>query len=842
MSDPPQIRTPDQRVRVFVSSTLQELAPERAVARTAIERLHLAPVMFELGARPHPPRDLYRAYLAQSQIFVGVYGERYGWVAPGESVSGLEDEYALSAGIPRLIYVKAISDTRDERLEQLLDRIRDDDTASYRSFSSVDEFAMLVEDDLALMMSERFEPTPRAGDSDSPSPAAPHVPLTALLGREQEVATIRDLLTTPGVRLVTLVGSGGSGKTRIALELLDVVAAGFVDGVWFVDLSAVREPDDVLVTIAQTLGVRELPGTPIGDRLARVLVDRKALIVLDNFEQVLTAGVDIVALLQATRGLSVLVTSRSPLRVGGERTVDVGPLPEQAAHALFIERTRAVRPDFAGSAGESATIAEICRRLDRLPLAIELAAARMRPLSASGLLQRIGRTLPELDRGPRDLPARQRTLRDTIAWSVDLLSPAAAEMFARLAVFTGGCDLEAILAVCGADEDDVAAVAHLEELVDASLVREEEVADGLVFAMLMTVREFALEVLESSGEAEALQRRHGDYFLQVAEDSRLAGAVGADVQAYRRLTLLQGELWAAGDRFAAEGEAEKLARLTWSLLLLAWVGSQLPQLLDWVDASLRHPDALSPRAHARVAAIADSTIAGSGRLHDPTRLAAHADLLHDLDDLQGEAFARTMLSWASLSQTPPDLEGATHELLTAYDLAVRSDDILNKQLTLLTLGQLALMQGDLDAARTQFESLHVELLSAGYEPALIAILDLLSWVDIAQGHIHQGRTKLEQAFALSVRLGHQEGIAHGLERLGALAASDGDVVRSARLLGAGRRRREISGRFTFMAVEDYFPVLSAALGEERARAEVDAGMRMGPDEAIAYAQARAQEE
>jgi predicted ATPase len=842
MSDPPQIRTPDQRVRVFVSSTLQELAPERAVARTAIERLHLAPVMFELGARPHPPRELYRAYLAQSQIFIGVYGERYGWVAPGESVSGLEDEYALSAGIPRLIYVKATSDTRDERLEQLLDRIRDDDTASYRSFSSVDELAMLVEDDLALMMSERFEPPQGAGDSDSPSPAAPRVPLTALLGREQEVATIRDLLTTPGVRLVTLVGSGGSGKTRIALELLNDVAPTFVDGVWFVDLSAVREPDDVLVTIAQTLGVRELPGTPMGERLARVLVDRKALVVLDNFEQVLAAGVHVVSLLQATRGLSVLVTSRSPLRVGGERTVDVGPLPEEAAGALFTERTRAVRPDFAGAPGEAATITEICRRLDRLPLAIELAAARMRPLSASGLLQRIGRTLPELDRGPRDLPARQRTLRDTIAWSVDLLSPSAAEMFARLAAFTGACDLEAILAVCGADQNDVAALAHLEELVDASLVREEEVADGLIFSMLMTVREFALEVLESSGEAEALRRHHDDYFLQLAEDSRLPGDVGSDVHAYRRLQLLQGELWAAGDRFAAEGETEKLARLSWGLLLMAWVGSQLPQLLDWVETCLRHPDALSPRARARVAAIADSAIAGSGRLQDQTRLAAQADLLHDLDDLQGEAFARTMISWSSLSQTPPDLEGATRELLTAYDLAARAGDILTKEMTQLTLGQLALGQGDLDAARTQFESSYAEALSAGYEAALIVVLDQLSWVDMAQGHVDEGRDKLAQAFALSVRLGHQEGIAHGLERLGALAASDGDVVRSARLLGAGRRRREISGRFTFAAVGDYFPVLSAALGEERARAEVDAGMRMGPDEAIGYAQAQARHE
>jgi len=831
-----EIRTPDQRVRVFISSTLQELAPERAAARNAIERLHLTPVMFELGARPHPPRELYRAYLAQSQIFVGVYAERYGWVAPGESVSGLEDEYVLSTGMPRLIYVKAPSGAREERLDHLLDRIRDDDTASYKSFASPEEFAMLLEDDLALMMSERFDQMAYARDADAPARAEPHGQLTTLLGREPEVARIRELLTTAGVRLVTIVGSGGAGKTRIALELMNEAASAFADGVWFVDLSTVREPDDVLGTIAQVLGVREQPGKPIGERLVRVLNDRKALVVLDNFEQVIDAAVDVVSLLQSTRGLSMLVTSRSPLRVGGERTVEVGPLPPDAAYALFVERARAVRTDAVSSDAEASAVGEICRRLDRLPLAIELAAARMISLTASGLLDRIGRTLPEIAGRRRDLPARQRTLRDTIAWSVDLLTPEAADVFTQMSVFTGSSDLEAMLAVCRPGTGEASVVGLVEELVDASLIREEEVADGLVFSMLMTVHEFGLELLESGGDAEAVRQRHDDYFLRVAEETNRPADVGADVRQFRRLALLQEEVWAAGDRFAAEGETEKLARLAWSLMVLAWAGSQVPHLISWVEISARDPSAISPVVRTRVATLADSMMMPDSDSHDPRRLGSHADLLHRLGDLEGESFARTMLGSFLLSQTPPDFDRAEVEVTTAHELAARRGVILATLMARATLGRLALMKGDFDGARTRFETLHAELVRAGYEPALIMTLNSLAAIATAQGRDDEARVMAAQSFNLAVRLQHQEGIALGFERLGAFAAREGDMVRSARLLGAGRRRREISLIFTFQVQDEYLPQLYSALGRDEALREVDAGFRMAPDEAIAYAQ------
>jgi hypothetical protein len=233
-----RIRTPDQRVRVFVSSTLRELAAERAAARTAITRLRLTPVMFELGARPHAPRELYRAYLAQSEVFVGIYWQEYGWVAPGEEISGLEDEYLLSGDKPKLIYMKAATE-RQPRLTQMLARVEAGDRASYKHFDNADELAELLADDMAVLLTERFT---------QPGPAAPldrrPVPLTPILGREDEIAAVVALLRDPDVHLVTLIGPGGIGKTRLAIEVarrMSTAEPAGLDGVSFIDLAAVRD-------------------------------------------------------------------------------------------------------------------------------------------------------------------------------------------------------------------------------------------------------------------------------------------------------------------------------------------------------------------------------------------------------------------------------------------------------------------------------------------------------------------------------------------------------------------------------------------------------------------------
>jgi hypothetical protein len=258
------IRTPDQRLRVFVSSTLRELAAERRAVRAAIEQLHLAPVMFELGARPHPPRELYRAYLAQSDIFVGLYGERYGWVSPGEEVSGLEDEYRLAPPeLPKLVYFKE-GGNREPRLAELIDRIRADDRVSYAYFTDADHLAELVRGDLATLLAERFTFVADAADAGAGPPpwmeGATAVPaaLTAIIGRERELDAVTGLLADEDVRLVTITGAGGIGKSRLAIEAATRVTGEFPDGTAFVGLAPVSDPALVPGAIAAALGIRDL--------------------------------------------------------------------------------------------------------------------------------------------------------------------------------------------------------------------------------------------------------------------------------------------------------------------------------------------------------------------------------------------------------------------------------------------------------------------------------------------------------------------------------------------------------------------------------------------------------
>ena len=250
-STPPAIRTPDQRVRVFVSSTLDELAPERAAAREAITQLRLTPVLFELGARPYPPRELYRAYLAQSDIFIGLYWQRYGWVAPGMQVSGLEDEYQLSSGKPKLIYIKTPAPEREQGLHTLLDRIRTEDTASYQKFATPEELRERIANDLAQFLTERFT-TPAETPVVTRLAALP-VPRRRLIDREQERAQAQALLQREDVGLVTLTGPGGVGKTRVAVQVAADLVPQFADGVAYIELSALKDPTLVVPAVARAL-------------------------------------------------------------------------------------------------------------------------------------------------------------------------------------------------------------------------------------------------------------------------------------------------------------------------------------------------------------------------------------------------------------------------------------------------------------------------------------------------------------------------------------------------------------------------------------------------------------
>ncbi len=444
--DKPVIRTPDYRLRVFISSTLKELAEEREATRQAIINLRLVPVMFESGARSHPSHELYRSYLSQSHIFIGIYWQSYGWVPEGEHISGLEDELLLSSNIPRLIYIKDPKVEREPALKKMLAHIKGEDTISYKYFLNANELRELVENDLALLLTEQFETAPsrHAPDEKHDHPTNVPIPRNPLIGREQELAFAKEMLLRQDVGLITLIGPGGTGKSRLGLQIALDMRADFEDGVYLVRLTPVRDPDLVVSTIADTLGIRETNDvSSLLGKLKDYLRDKEMLLLLDNFEQVLEAAPKIVELMETCPKLRLIVTSRAALRVRGEKELFVPPLAVPLLHGyidlqntsqytaveLFIQRARSIKPDFAVTNENAPAIAEICHRLDGLPLAIELAAARIKMMTPSELLSRLEHRFDILRGGVRELPQRQQTLRGAIDWSYELLGDSTKKLF-----------------------------------------------------------------------------------------------------------------------------------------------------------------------------------------------------------------------------------------------------------------------------------------------------------------------------------------------------------------------------------------------------------------------------
>ena len=381
----------------------------------------------------------------------------------------------------------------------------------------------------AALFAAARPPLPGDDTKAAPLQVLPFPP-TALLGREQEVTQALDLLQARGVRLLTLTGPGGVGKTRLALELAHTLRAGFADGLAWIDLTALHDPSLVPQTVAQVLGLREQADRPFSEQVRAFLQDKQCLLLLDNFEQVLSAADFVADLLLNCPRLQVLITSRAPLHLRAEQQLVLTPLTQAAAVTLFRERAQRVQPNL--DATES-SVAAICEQVDRLPLAIELAAAHVRVLSLPLLLERLSDRLRFLRGGARDLPERQRTMHEAIAWSYNLLPPTQQRWFRALSIFIGGYQLSAAESICWG-EDPITSdegLSTIAALVDASLVQVETTGDGLPrYRLLEVIREYAAEQLRTAAEEEYYQRRHAEYYAALAEE---AERFRQDRQGYR---------------------------------------------------------------------------------------------------------------------------------------------------------------------------------------------------------------------------------------------------------------------------------------------------------------------
>jgi predicted ATPase/class 3 adenylate cyclase len=385
-----------------------------------------------------------------------------------------------------------------------------------------------------------------------------------LIGRERELGEAAALLAAKGLRVLTLTGTGGVGKTRLALQLAADLVEEFANGVFFVSLAPVRDWELVVPTIARTLGLREQPGETALETLGHYLSEKEQLLVLDNFEQVLAAAPAVAGLLASAPGLKLLVTSRTPLHLSGERTYPVPPLELPESVRLFADRAHAAALEFSVNDENKQAVAEICRRVDGLPLAIELAAPRIRSLPPAALLRRLDQRLKLLTGGAQDLDERQRTLRATVEWSYELLPESERTLFAQLGVFVGGCRLDAAEALCEAAGVDV--LDGLHSLVEKSLLRQRPDTDGEPrFWMLETIREYALELLAESGNLTEARRRHGEWFLALAEHVDLESRTGDQAALFAQLDAENANLRVALDRAYETGDGESMLRLATAL-------------------------------------------------------------------------------------------------------------------------------------------------------------------------------------------------------------------------------------------------------------------------------------
>ncbi|MFN8665066.1 MAG: helix-turn-helix domain-containing protein [Thermomicrobiales bacterium] len=760
-----------------------------------------------------------------------------------------QEDLAERAGLS----VRGISDLeRDLRHAPRLETVR----------LLADALAVTADERAALLAAARpdlrREPSPGVSGSHATVP----IPLTRLIGRETEGMHLQALLRHGDARLVTVTGPGGSGKTRLAIEVAHGIVADFPDGVTFVDLSPLSGPDLVIPAIAAALGAREVADQPALVTLSTHLATRRLLLVLDNCERVLAAAADIVTLLAACPGISVLATSREPLRVRGEREFPLLPLPLPAtgqvpdlavlaqvpAVALLVERATAVQPAFALTADNAAAVAAICQRLDGLPLAIELAAARIKVLPPAALLARLERRLPFLTGGGRDLPARQRTMRDAIAWSYDLLPPGDQMLFRQLAVFIGGFTLDAAEAVA-APVTSLPVLDGVVALVEQSLVGQVPGAEAVArYQMLETVREFGLEQLALAGEVDGARERHARHFLSLAQQMVQGLQIFMSLENMTQVAPEQDNVRLALGWFDEQGEIDGLLGLS-SLLYGLWLAhGQYRDGLRWLERALERSRQTVSAArvqalvaagmlaayqgdYAHAATFSEEGLTLANASGDPLLigqvltssgfLAYRVGAYGQAEEYLGEGFARLN----QLAETVP---------------AARSDS----GFALLTLGSVALAQEQFDRAESWFDASLGQFLLAGNDWGSSEARAALGSVTYCLGDCVRAARFYAESLEQARHVGDPLLLESAFHGLAGIAAESGRPDEGARLLGAAER---IISSLLAPAYPRDQPIwarvsgaLNAALAPERLAAGTEAGQALTLEAAIGEAQMVAQ--